>query len=148
MIREENTIADGVRIGTSSVIEHHVRIHKNVHIHSRAFIPEYSILHEGCWIGPAAVLTNTPHPLCPKAKECLRRGVIVKKYAKIGANATLLPHISIGEYCVVGSGAVVTKDVPAGKVVAGNPARIIKSLSQLKCHYDKNRRPYDEDPAC
>jgi len=143
LIREENIIGDSVRIGTSSVIEHHTRIEDDVHIHTRVFIPEYSILEKGCWLGPAAVLTNTPHPLCPRAKDCLKRGCRVKRFAKIGANVTLLPHISVGEYAVIGAGAVVTEDIPARKVAIGNPAKIIKSVKDLKCHYHRLNMPYD-----
>jgi len=130
MIREENDIGDNVSVGTSSVIEHHVRIGNNVRIHSQAFIPEESILEDGCWIGPNVVITNAMYPLSPNVKNELK-GAIIRKNAKIGANATLLPGIEIGENALVGAGAVVTKDVPPNKVVAGNPAKIIKDISEL-----------------
>ena len=130
MIREENDIGDNVSVGTSSVIEHHVRIGNNVRIHSQAFIPEESILEDGCWIGPNVVITNAMYPLSPNVKNELE-GAIIRKNAKIGANATLLPGIEIGENALVGAGAVVTKDVPPNKVVAGNPAKIIKDISEL-----------------
>lgn len=142
-LRENNIIGNRVRIGTSSVVEHHVRIEDKVNIHTRVFIPEYSVLEEGCWIGPGAVLTNTPHPLCPRAKECLKKGCRIKKFAKIGANVTLLPHISVGEFAVIGAGSVVTKDIPAGKVATGNPAKLIKDVKDLKCRYDVLKLPYD-----
>lgn len=142
-LRENNIIGNHVRIGTCSVVEHHVRIEDKVNIHTRVFIPEYSVLEEGCWIGPGVVFTNTPHPLCPRAKECLKKGCRVKKFAKIGANVTLLPHISVGEFAVIGAGSVVTKDIPAGKVAAGNPAKLIKDVKDLKCRYDALKTPYD-----
>ncbi|MEJ2212446.1 MAG: DapH/DapD/GlmU-related protein [Anaerolineae bacterium] len=123
MIREENRIGDDVSIGSHTIVEHHVQIGDGVRIHSQAFIPEYSVLEEGCWIGPNVVLTNALHPLCPKAKECLK-GATVKRGAKIGANATLRPDIVIGEEALVGVGAVVLDDVPPGAVVVGNPARV------------------------
>ncbi len=141
-VREGCTIGNSVRIGTSSAVQHNVRIEDKVSMHTRVFVPEYSILEEGCWIGPGAVLTNTPHPMCPTAKECLKKGCKVGRFAKIGANATLMPHISIGEYALIGAGSVVTKDVPAKKVAAGNPAKIIKDVKDLKCHYDKSKTPY------
>lgn len=130
LVREENTIGDDVSIGSSSVVEHHVRIGNGVRIHTQAFIPEESILEDGCWIGPNAVITNAAYPLSPNVKKELK-GAIVKKKAKIGANTTLLPGVTIGENALVGAGAVVTKDVPPGKVVAGNPARIINDVSEL-----------------
>lgn len=142
-IREENNIGNGVRIGTHSIIEHHINIGNQVHIHSGVFIPEYSLLEDGCWLGPGSVLTNTPHPLCPNAKECLKRGCIIKRFAKVGANTTILPHVTIGDFSVIGAGSVVTQDIPSRKVAIGNPAKIIKAAEDLNCHYDKERVPYD-----
>lgn len=130
IVREENKIGDNVSIGTGSVVEHHVRIGDDVRIHSQAFIPEETTLEAGCWIGPRVVITNAKYPLSPGVKGSLK-GTTVRKNAKIGANATLLPGVVIGENALIGSGAVVTKDVPAGKVVVGNPARVIRDISEL-----------------
>jgi acetyltransferase-like isoleucine patch superfamily enzyme len=130
MIREENEIGSDVSIGTSSVIEHHVKIGDFVRIHSMVFIPEYSLLETNCWIGPNVVFTNAKYPRSPGVKEALR-GPIIRQGAKIGANCTILPGIEIGENALIGAGSVVTKNVPANMVVAGNPAAIIKSLSNL-----------------
>ena len=141
MIREENQIGHHVSIGTGSIVEHHVTIGDRVRIHSQAFIPEYSLLEEGCWIGPNVVLTNAYHPLCPKAKECLK-GATVRAGAKIGANSTLLPDIEIGEDALIGAGSVVIGDVPAGAVMVGNPARQIKRIEELKCPYGLIEGPY------
>ena len=130
MIRENNIIGDEVSIGTGSVVEHHVEIGNGVRIHSQVFIPEYSILEETCWLGPNVVLTNAKFPLSQNVKQQLR-GPVVNRGAKIGANSTLLPGIVIGENALVGAGSVVTADVPANKVAAGNPAKIIKDISEL-----------------
>jgi acetyltransferase-like isoleucine patch superfamily enzyme len=130
LVREENEFGDNVSIGSSSVVEHHIRMGNNVRIHSQAFIPEMSILEDGAWIGPNTVITNAAYPLSPNVKNELK-GAIVKKNAKVGANATLLPGITIGENALVGAGAVVTKDVPPNKVVAGNPAKVINDVSNL-----------------
>ncbi|MBN1901540.1 N-acetyltransferase [Candidatus Sumerlaeota bacterium] len=130
-LREENEIGDDVSIGTMSMIEHHVKIGNSVRIHSQAFIPEFSVLEDDCWIGPNVVLTNAPYPRAERTKEFLA-GVIIRKGAKLGANCTILPGIEIGEMALVGAGAVVTKNVPRETVVAGNPAQIIKSIHELK----------------
>jgi acetyltransferase-like isoleucine patch superfamily enzyme len=61
------------------------------------------------------------------------RGPVIKKGAQIGVNATILPFVTIGERAVIGSGSVVTKDVPAGAVVYGNPARQHGDISELRC---------------
>lgn len=141
MIREENEIGDDVSVGTSSVVEHHVRIASGARIHTQAFVPEYSVLEEGAWIGPNVVLTNALHPLCPKAKECLK-GPTIKRGAKIGANSTILPYVVVGEDSLVGAGSVVVKDVPPRTVVAGNPARVVKGIDALTCPLELIDKPY------
>lgn len=143
MIRELNKVGNRVSVGTQSVLEHHVYIGDRVRIHSQAFIPEYSTLMDDCWIGPNVVLTNALHPLCPKAKECLK-GATIEPGAKIGANATLLPDITIGRNALVGAGSVVIDDVPAGVVVGGYPARVLKSVEELTCPYGLVETPYKE----
>lgn len=129
-IRESNRIGDDVSIGTLSVVEHHVEIGNHVRIHTQVFVPEFSVLEEGCWLGPNVVLTNARYPLSPDAKKTLQ-GVVIKRGAKIGANCTLLPGVVIGEQALVGAGTVVVRDVPRGAVVVGNPGRIIGDISRL-----------------
>jgi acetyltransferase-like isoleucine patch superfamily enzyme len=129
-IRESNRIGNNASIGTLSVVEHHVEIGDDVRIHTQAFIPEFSVLEAGCWIGPNVVLTNAKYPRSPGAKEQLA-GPVIKKGAKVGANATLLPGLIIGENALVGAGSVVVHDVPPGVVVAGNPAKIIRQIEEL-----------------
>jgi acetyltransferase-like isoleucine patch superfamily enzyme len=137
MIREMNEIGDGVSIGSHSVIEHHVRIGNRARIHSNVFIPEYSILEDDTWIGPNVVFTNALYPLSPGAKANLR-GPRVMPGAKIGANATLLPGVVIGRNALVGAGSVVVRDVPEGKVVVGNPARVIRVVDDLTAYNISN----------
>ncbi|HXY55770.1 MAG TPA: DapH/DapD/GlmU-related protein [Nitrospirota bacterium] len=129
-IRESNVIGDNVSVGTLSVIEHHVTIGSGVRIHSQVFIPEYSVIESGAWLGPHVVLTNAKYPASPGAKANLK-GPVIRRGAKIGANSTILPGVVIGENALVGAGSVVVHDVPANAVVVGNPARIIKNISEL-----------------
>ena len=130
MIRENNEIGDDVSVGTHSIIEHHVKIGHGVRIHSNVFIPEYSILEEGAWVGPGVVFTNALYPLSPDAKRNLK-GPHILSGAKIGANATLLPGVIVGRNALVGAGAVVVRDIPDDKVVVGNPARLIGDVTDL-----------------
>ena len=134
-IRELNAIGDDVSIGTLSIIEHHVNIGNRVRIHSQVFVPEYSILEEECWLGPNVVLTNAKFPMSPNVKQDLK-GPIIRRRAKIGGNATILPGVIIGEDALVGAGSLVSRDVPDGAVVVGNPARVIKHITALP--YEKN----------
>lgn len=130
LVREDNEIGDNVSIGSHSIVEHHVKIGSNVRLHSNVFVPEFSILEDDCWLGPNVVVTNARYPRSRNVKGTLQ-GAHIKRGAKIGANATLLPGVVIGENALVGAGAVVTRDVPAGAVVAGNPARIINSINAI-----------------
>jgi len=133
LLREHNEIGDHVSVGSHTVIEHHVRMGDGVRIHSNAFIPEYSILEHGVWVGPGVVFTNALYPLAPDAKQHLA-GPHLLPGAKIGAHATLLPGIVVGRNALVGAGAVVVADVPDGKVVVGNPARVIKDVSDIPAY--------------
>lgn len=141
LVREDNEIGHHVSIGTHSCVEHHVRIADHVRIHSNAFIPEFSELGEGAWIGPCVVLTNARFPLGCQTKEHLE-GVRIGPGAKIGANATILPGVKIGEEALIGAGSVVTRDVPGGAVVAGNPARMIGQVNKLRYPGEPTVRPY------
>jgi acetyltransferase-like isoleucine patch superfamily enzyme len=131
VIREENTIGNHVSIGTHSIVEHHVQIGDNVRLHSRVFVPEYSVLEQGCWLGPGVMVTNARYPLSTGVKERLV-GAIIEAGAIIGANATLLPGVRIGTRALIGAGAVVTKDVPPGAVVVGNPAKVVKQIDDIE----------------
>lgn len=136
LIRENNKIGNDVSVGSHSEIAHSSRIGNRVRIHSNVFVGEFSNIGDDCWIGPNAVLTNAKYPASPRAKDNLA-GPRLERGAKIGANATLLPGVRIGRNALVGAGAVVTKDVPPGAVVAGNPSRKIKDISCLP--YGKER---------
>ena len=129
-IREHNRIGDDVSIGTLSVIEHHVEIGSRVRIHTQVFIPEFSVLMDGVWIGPNAVLTNAKYPNFPDTKNRLR-GPVIEAGARIGANATILAGVLVGRGSLVGGGAVLTKNVQAGMVVAGNPARVLREVAEI-----------------
>lgn len=141
LIREQNIIGSDVSIGSHSIIEHHVTIGDRVRVHSGAFIPEFSLLEDGAWIGPHVVFTNVLHPLCPEVPKCIK-GPTIRSGAKIGAGAIVLPSVTVGEMALVAAGAVVTRDVPARAVVAGNPARIVKTIDELTCPWEYVATPY------
>jgi acetyltransferase-like isoleucine patch superfamily enzyme len=131
LIREENIIGDDVSIGTQSVVEHHVTIGNGARLHTRVFVPEYSVLGDNCWLGPGVMVTNARYPRSEGVKDRLI-GAHIEEGAIIGANAVLLPGIRIGARALVGAGSVVTKDVAPGMVVAGNPARVINQIENIK----------------
>ncbi|MBN1389631.1 MAG: N-acetyltransferase [Candidatus Thermoplasmatota archaeon] len=123
-IRESNEIGDDVSIGTLSILEHHIKVENGVRIHSQVFVPEYSLLEEGCWLGPNVVLTNARYPKTRLTKVQLQ-GPTIGKNAKVGANSTILPGVKIGEGCLIGAGALVVRDTVPQGLYLGNPARRI-----------------------
>jgi acetyltransferase-like isoleucine patch superfamily enzyme len=141
LVREANLIGDRVSVGSSSVIEHNVTIGDGVRIHSMCFVPEFSVLEPGAWLGPRVTLTNAPFPRCPDVASCMT-GVTIGRDARVGANVTILPGVRIGERALIGAGAVVTKDVPPGAVVVGAAGRVAKSIDELVCPAGLDHRPY------
>jgi len=125
LIRENTQIGDNALIGTSSVVDGNCKIGRNVSVQTGVYITAYTIIEDDVFMGPCCVTTNDKYMQAGAKLE----GPVIKKGARIGANATILPGIIIGEGAVVGSGAVVTHGVPGKTVVAGNPARPLKRKS-------------------
>ena len=120
LIREKTTIGDRVAIGTAAVIEGDCMIGDDARLQSLVYIPTGTRIGNRVFIGPNAVLTNDRYP--PGPHESLL-GPVIRDGAVIGANATILPGVTVGEGAFVAAGAVVTKDVPPGMLAVGTPAR-------------------------
>lgn len=126
-------VLKGAKIGTDcnicaqALIEGDVVMGDRVTVKSGVQIWDGSVIGDDVFIGPNATFSND---LYPRSKQYPTQfsGVTIQNGASIGANATLLPGITIGERAMVGAGAVVTKDVPARAVVVGNPAKIVRYL--------------------
>lgn len=138
-IREQLSIITGQQIDESTTIftpfhtnfGRHIQLGKNVFInHACTFLDLGGIVIEDeVLIGPQVNIITENHPVNPKERKMLElKAVIIKRNAWIGANATILPGVTIGENSVVAAGAVVTKDVPANTVVGGVPAKVIKEI--------------------
>ena len=126
LIREGSIIGEGSLIGTGVILDGSVKIGNHVKIQSNAYLPHLTIIEDDVFIAPNVCFTND---LYPQSKRLT--GVKVEKEAIICANATLLPGIQIGKRSVVGAGSVVTKNVPDGSVVLGNPARFHMSREEF-----------------
>ena len=144
-IREDNVLGDDVSIGTNAVLEFGNRIGDRVRIHSGCFL-ELVTIEDDVFVGPNVVFTDDPHPMgCAHYTEC-KGGATVRRFARIGANSTILPGVVIGANALVGAGSVVVDDVPEGMVVVGNPARIIRRVDELVCDAGFYDHPYDWPP--
>lgn len=121
MIREKTKIGNHVAIGTSAVIEGSTVIGDDVSLQSMVYIPTDTMIGNNVFIGPNTVLTNDRYP--PTRIGGLK-GPKIRDGAAIGANATLLPGVCIGEGALVAAGAIVTRDVPAHMLAIGAPAKI------------------------
>lgn len=140
VIREENLIGDHVGIWGNTVIDYGCRIGNNVRIHTNCYIAQFTIIEDDVFIAPGVSIANDPHPLCA---DCTAAGgPTIKRGARVGVNVTILPGVTIGEHALIGAGSVVTRDIPAGVVAYGNPARPGKSVDELTCPHDPDGHAY------
>ena len=131
------TIGDNTKIGTFVEVQKNAQIGRNCKISSHSFICEGVTIEDDVFVGHSVTFINDPYPRATSTSGNLQTeadwNVIptrVKKGASIGSGATILSNVTIGENAIVGAGSVVTRDVPPGTIVAGNPARILRSVSE------------------
>lgn len=130
LIRERTEIGDNVLIGSLCIIEGNCKIGSNVSLQSMVYIPRNTIIEDFVFVGPNAVLTNDRYPVRTEDREL--KGPVLRKGCSIGANATLLPGVEVGEGAMVAAGAVATRDVPAWHLAIGSPARFRELPKKLK----------------
>lgn len=129
-------LKSGVQIGPFVEIQRNVIVGKNVKIQSHTLICSGVIIEDFAFIGHGVVFTNDRFPRSTNSagdlkssKDWICEPTYVGKNASIGSNSTILCGISIGENAIIGAGSVVTKSVPDGTIVAGNPAKILRNIS-------------------
>ena len=123
-----------IRLPFYSDYGHNIKLGERVFINANVMMVDLGgiTIENDVLIGPGAYLISVNHKLDPQhRKELELKPVVIKQNAWIGAKATILPGVTVGKNAVVAANAVVTKDVPANTVVAGNPAKIIKKLQSL-----------------
>ena len=121
IIGDNCSLGQNVNVGNNVIIGNNVKIQNNVSVYEGVELEDY------VFCGPSMVFTNIkiPRSEFPQRGSQFYTKTLVKKSASIGANATIVCGVTIGEYALVGSGAVVTKDVPPYALVVGNPARVL-----------------------
>ena len=131
-IQQGSKIGDNCSIGQNVNIANNVKIGNHVKIQNNVSVYEGIELEDYVFCGPSMVFTNIklPRSEFPQKGSEFYLKTIVKKSASIGANATIVCGVTIGEYALIGSGAVVTKDVPPYSLVVGNPARIVGKVDK------------------
>jgi acetyltransferase-like isoleucine patch superfamily enzyme len=128
-VRERVTVGDDVVIGRGSLVENDTTIGAMTKIQAEAYITAYSTLEEHVFIAPCVVTTNDNYMGRTEKRHDQIKGPTIRRGARVGGGAVLLPGIEIGEEAFVGAGAVVTKDVEPRMLVVGNPARVIRAVA-------------------
>jgi acetyltransferase-like isoleucine patch superfamily enzyme len=128
-VRERCVIGDEVVVGRGAFVENDVVVGARCRLQANAYITAYSVLEDDVFVAPGVVTTNDNFMGRTERRHALRKGPTIRRGARIGGGAVLLPGIEIGEEAVVGAGAVVLGDVPPRTVVVGNPARPIREVA-------------------
>ena len=129
-VRERVAVGDDVVLGRGSLIENDTTVGARTKIQAGAYITAYSELEEDVFIAPCVVTTNDNFMGRTERRHELMKGPTIRRGARVGGGAVLCPAVEIGEEAFVGAGAVVTRDVPAHKVVVGNPARVLRDVPE------------------
>ncbi len=130
-------VGDDTKIGTFVEIQKGAKVGRSCKISSHTFICEGVTIEDDVFVGHGVTFTNDRYPRAVAENGALQteedwlcEPTVVKRGASIGSGATLLCGVTVGENAVVGAGSVVTRDVPANTIVAGNPARVLRSLNE------------------
>ena len=130
-------IGDETKVGAFVEVQKNARIGRRCKISSHTFICEGVTVEDCVFIGHGVIFINDSYPRAANPDGTLQteqdwkvETTVVKKGASIGSGSTILSNVTIGENAIVGAGSVVTKDVPANAIVAGNPARVLRYITE------------------
>ena len=126
-VRERSTVGARSVIGRAAGVDNDVRIGDRVKIQSQVYVTAYSVVEDDVFLGPGASTTNDD-TMSRHGPEYALRGATIRRAARIGGSAVLVPGVEVGEEAFVAAGAVVTKDVPARGFMVGVPARRVRDV--------------------
>lgn len=129
LLREKTVLGTDCLVGTQAVIDGYTTIGDSVSMQTGVYVPSYTDVGDRVFLGPNATLLNDPYPIRTDVELA---GPSIKDDASIGANATVLPEVTVGEAAFVAAGAVVTEDVPPGRLAVGAPAVIEELPPELE----------------
>jgi len=139
-------VGDDTKIGAFVEIQKNAKVGKNCKISSHSFICEGVVIEDNVFIGHGVTFINDTYPRATTEGGALQteadwkvETTVIKKGASIGSGSTILCNVVVGEHAIVGAGSVVTKNVPAYAIVAGNPARTLRLLASVATAGDTKR---------
>jgi len=140
-------VGKGCNIGQNVFIDNHVSVGNGVKIQNNVSLYNGVIVEDDVFLGPSMVLTNVINPRSFIERKTEFKPTLIRKGATIGANATIICGVEIGEYALVGAGAVINKNVPAYALIVGNPGRQIGWVSRYgtRLHFDENGNAFSEE---
>jgi acetyltransferase-like isoleucine patch superfamily enzyme len=137
-------VGDNTKIGAFVEIQKNAKIGCNCKISSHTFICEGVTIEDNVFVGHGVTFINDSYPRATTESGTLQtesdwhvETTLVKRGASIGSGATILANVAIGENALVGAGSVVTRDVPPGAIVAGNPARVMRAIQSRTAEVQK-----------
>ncbi|WP_137290190.1 DapH/DapD/GlmU-related protein [Natronorubrum halophilum] len=129
VVREFTTLGDNVLVGTNTVIDGETDVGSNVSLQTDVYVPTNTTIGDNVFVGPGAVMTNDP---APTRQQTSLRGPTLEDHVSVGANATVLPGLTIGRGSFVAAGSIVTRDVPERRLAVGSPATLERLPEQLR----------------
>jgi acetyltransferase-like isoleucine patch superfamily enzyme len=130
VVREECVIGDDVSVWSNTVVDYGCVIGNGVKIHSNCYVAQYTEICDGAFLAPGVTIANDLYPGQEESAEVMS-GPWIGPGAQLGVNVTVLPYVRIGAGTIVGSGAVVTRDLPDNVVAYGNPAVVHRKVEDL-----------------
>jgi acetyltransferase-like isoleucine patch superfamily enzyme len=131
IVRESTRIGDQVSVWSNTVVDYGCVIGSRVKIHCNCYIAQFTELEDDAFLAPGVTIANDLFPGRASSASAMA-GPLIRAGAQIGVNVTILPYVTIGESAIIGSGSVVTKDIPPGTVAYGNPARPVRRVEELQ----------------